>query len=149
MGDFSSRSARARHPRYSAAQCAVWAPNRPTPEQRSTWRQRLQANQPLVIEWQGEAAGFADLQGDGAIDQFFVDPRVRGHRLADRLMQALLERAQQTHLSHLHADVSLSAEAFFRRWGFAVYFRQIVRREAMVFRNARMRRQHNRASTLR
>ncbi|WP_420427970.1 GNAT family N-acetyltransferase [Algiphilus sp.] len=125
---------------YSAAQCAVWAPHHPTAQQRAAWRNRLLANQPWVIEWQGDAAGFADLQPDGWIDQFFVDPGVRGQRLADHLMQALLHRAEQRRLPYVQADVSLSAEAFFRRHGFALCFRQVVRREGIAFRNARMRR---------
>jgi len=98
------------------------------------------ANAPVVIECDGQPAGFADLQCDGYIDQFFVDPDIRGRGLADALLAHRVRSAQAKGLQSLYANVSVSAEAFFKRHGFRVVFRQRVMRNGCVFRNARMRR---------
>ncbi|MEQ9012301.1 GNAT family N-acetyltransferase [Algiphilus sp.] len=129
---------------YSAAQCAVWAPPVRSAEARTRWRHRLLRNQPVVVEWEGVPVGFADVQANGYIDQFFVDPEVTGLGLADRLMRHLLATARARGPDVLYADVSLSAEAFFRRHGFVMVFRQVVWRDAMAFKNARMHRRLDR-----
>lgn len=97
------------------------------------------ANAPVVLEIDGQPAGFADIQGDGYIDQFFVDPDIRGWGIADALLLHRIQRGRAMGLQSLYANVSLSAEAFFKRHGFRVVFRQQFMHSGTVFRNARMR----------
>lgn len=122
---------------YDAAQRAAWAP--PAPD-RGAWRARLQRNRPFVALWQGEVAGFADLQDDGLIDQFFVAAGHGGRGIGQALMDHLLEQAHARGIGALQADVSLTAEGFFARNGFAVQERRTPQRHGVALRNARMRR---------
>lgn len=122
---------------YSARQCAVWAPRQPD---LAAWQARILNNQPFVLELNGQPVGFADLQDNGYIDQFFVDPDIRGRGIADALMGHLLKTAAERGLQSVYANVSLSAEAFFKRHGFGVVYRQRFMQAGTVFRNARMRR---------
>nr|WP_286197330.1 GNAT family N-acetyltransferase [Variovorax boronicumulans] len=122
---------------YDAAQRAAWAPSVPD---RSAWAVRLQRNQPFVALWRGQVAGFADLQPDGLIDQFFVASTHGGRGIGQALMDHLLALADRRELAELRAEVSLTAEGFFARNGFLVLERRTPQRAGVVLRNATMRR---------
>jgi nucleoside 2-deoxyribosyltransferase/L-amino acid N-acyltransferase YncA len=122
---------------YDAAQRAAWAPAAPD---RSAWAARLQRNRPFVALWRGQVAGFADLQPDGLIDQFFVAGTHGGLGIGQALMEHLLALAARRGLAELRADVSLTAEGFFARNGFVVLERRTPVRAGVALRNAAMRR---------
>lgn len=122
---------------YDDAQRAAWAP---ADMDRASWAERLQRNRPFVALWQGEAAGFADLQADGLIDQFFVAHSHGGRGIGQALMDHLLDLARTRGLAELRADVSLTAEGFFARNGFGVEERRQPMRRGVALRNAAMRR---------
>jgi len=120
---------------YTPAQRDAWAPAAgPSPE----WAARVTANAPRVAERAGQVAGFADLQHDGLIDMCFVHPAHARSGVASALMAQLLVQGQHLGLGCLHAQVSLSAEPFFTRWGFEIEARQIVTLRGQRFANARM-----------
>lgn len=101
---------------YTRAQQVAWAPDHGfTPE----WAARVSANRPWVAEQGGRIVGFADLQADGLIDMCFVAPEAARTGVGSALMACLADRATRAGLDAMHAQVSLSAEAFFRRQGFA------------------------------
>lgn len=118
---------------YSAAQLMAWAPDDYDADQ---WAARLAANRPFVAEIDGVAAGFADVQADGYIDQFFVAAEYTGRGVAGALMARILAQG----LPRLYADVSLRAERFFAAHGFVVEQRQRVEVRGQVLDNARMAR---------
>ena len=60
---------------YTPDQLNAWAP---LAHDAAQWAARLQANQPWVAEVAGSAAGFADLQPSGYIDQFLWPRRTPG-----------------------------------------------------------------------
>lgn len=120
---------------YTAAQLQAWAP---TEYDAAQWAERLRANRPFVAEMDGRIAGFADLQPSGYIDQFFVAGACAGRGVARALMARIHQAAQQAGMPRLWADVSFSAEPFFRRSGFAVEARQQVEVRGVVLANARM-----------
>ncbi|WP_326536783.1 GNAT family N-acetyltransferase [Pseudorhodoferax sp.] len=122
---------------YDAAQRAAWAPADPD---HAAWAARLQRNRPSVALWHGQIAGFADLQPDGLIDQFFVAGTHGGLGIGQALMDHLLAQARARGLDELHADVSLTAEGFFARNGFVVLERRQPVRHGVALRNAAMRR---------
>lgn len=122
---------------YSPAQLAAWAPLAYDP---AAWAARLQANQPFVAEIGGHPVGFADVQPSGYIDQFFVDGAHAGRGVGQALMARLIEEASRRGITTLTAQVSLRAEPFFTRHGFEVEARQVVERQGVMLRNARMRR---------
>ena len=120
---------------YSAAQLQAWAPAEYDAAQ---WAERLRANRPFVAEVDGSIAGFADLQPLGYIDQFFVAGTYAGHGVGRALMARIHQAAAQANLPRLWAYVSLSAEPFFIRSGFAVEARQQMEVRSVVLANACM-----------
>lgn len=128
---------------YSPAQRDAWAP---TAYDVVQWTARLQANQPFVAEMAAgscthastEIAGFCDLQASGYIDLFFVAPACAGQGVARALMAHIHAQAALRGIARLWADVSLTAEPFFAKSGFAVEMRQQVQRRGVVLPNARM-----------
>lgn len=126
---------------YTPEQLQAWAPQE---HDAAAWAERLSANQPWVAEVAAHAgsapapAGFADLQPDGYIDQFFVAPAWAGQGVARALMAHLHAQAVQRGIAQLWAHVSLTAEPFFAAQGFAVVERREVERAGVVLRNAHM-----------
>jgi putative acetyltransferase len=122
---------------YSPAQLAAWAP---LAYDAAAWAARLEANQPFVAEIGGRPVGFADVQPSGYIDQFFVNGAHAGLGVGQALMAHIFEEATRRGITSLSAQVSLRAEPFFTRHGFELEARQVVERQGVLLRNARMRR---------
>lgn len=123
---------------YNAEQLAAWAPHQYDAAQ---WGERLRGNQPFIVELDGAIAGYADLQADGSIDQFFVAGAYAGRGVARALMAHIHQQAAHQGIPELRADVSLTAEPFFSKSGFVVEVRQQVTVRGVVLANARMRKQ--------
>ncbi|ANJ75551.1 GNAT family N-acetyltransferase [Ralstonia insidiosa] len=121
--------------RYRPEQLEAWAPTDYDTEQ---WAERIRRNQPFVAEIDGQPAGYADLQADGHIDHFFVSAAHARRGVGQHLMNHILGLATQRGLSRTQAHVSLSAEPFFARNGFAVMERQTVMVRGVPLDNALM-----------
>ena len=120
---------------YTREQCEAWAPAQC--DERA-WRQRIEHNRPFVALLDGAIAGFADLQPDGYIDQFFVSGACAGRGVGSALMAFLLETAHAWGMRGLRSHVSLTAQPLFMRHGFRVEARQTVYVRGVAFENARM-----------
>lgn len=123
---------------YSAEQLAAWAPH---DYDLAAWAARLQHVRPWVAERDGMIVGYADLQPNGFIDQFFVAAEAAGSGVGTALMRRLLQQAAAGGLCCVFADVSRAAEGFFRRHGFVVDKVQTVTVRGVALQNARMVRQ--------
>lgn len=121
---------------YTTKQLQAWAPAEYDSTQLA---ERLRANHPWVAEVDGCVAGFVDLQPLGYIDHFFIAGNLAGREVALALMAHIHSAADQAGMARLWANVSLSAERFFSRCGFAVEARQQVALRGAVPANARMR----------
>ena len=121
---------------YSPAQLAAWAPRLYDPAQ---WRALIHAHQPFIAELDGAIAGYADLQASGCIGHFFVAGAYGGLGVGKALMAHIHQQAASRGTGQLFSDVSLAAELFFRKSGFAVQARQQVDVRGVVLANARMR----------
>lgn len=120
---------------YSAAEREQWSPE---VFDEKAWGDHLDRLRPWVL-WQGNiAVAYADLQPTGYIDHFYVHGDYPRQGLGQMLFDHLAERAMTLGLHSLSADVSLSAEAFFKRQGFAVIWRRSQTRNGVRLRNARM-----------
>lgn len=132
---------------YTPEQLAVWAPEEHDAE---AWRKRIAANRPFVClaakaTLVGEAgdvlAGFADVQPNGYIDQFFVHHAWQRRGVGRALMQAIHAQAETWNLTELISDVSITARPFFEAWDFVVVQRQEVERAGITLTNFRMQKQ--------
>ncbi len=123
---------------YSPEQLRAWAPEH---IDEAAWARRMQALQPFVAQEGRSIVGYADVQRDGYIDHFFVS----GERPRQGIGRALMERlhAQALHwgLRELRADVSLTAQPFFARFGFAIVERRVPVRQGVALPNALMRKE--------
>ncbi len=131
---YSSVHDLARH-QYTAEQLDAWAPRQYDAGQ---WGERIRGNQPFVAEIEGHIAAYADLQASGYIDHFFVAGAYAGRGVARALMAHIHQAAASRGITHLFADVSLTAEPFFEKSGFVVEARQLVEVRGVVLANARM-----------
>lgn len=120
---------------YPAAQLDAWAPAQFDAQ---AWARRMDALRPWVAEAGGQAVAYADLQGPGYIDHFYVAAECARRGAGTLLLGHLSALAAAHGLARIYADVSLNAEGFFGRHGFAVTMRRQVSINGMELANARM-----------
>lgn len=123
----------ARH--YTPEQLAAWAPVDPDVTQ---WAERMRARRPFVAEERGRIVGYADLQPSGYIDHFYVSGAEASRGVGRTLMERIHARAKELRIAQLSADVSLTAEGFFARFGFRVVERKLAEVREARLPNARM-----------
>ena len=121
---------------HTSEQLHAWAP---ADMDLDAWYSRVRRNKPLVATIGGEVAGFADLQEDGYIDQFFVSGRYPRQGIGGALMKRILQLAMEKGMSELTSDVSRTAEAFFQHFGFEVVERRLPVRRGVTLPNVFMR----------
>ena len=100
---------------YSEAQAEAWASQADDEE---AFAARLAGNLTLVATMDGTPVGFATLKGNEQIDMLYVHPGAVGQGVATLLYDALEKLAGARNAQRLTADVSDTAEEFFRRRGF-------------------------------
>ncbi|MCR9279797.1 MAG: GNAT family N-acetyltransferase [Pseudomonadaceae bacterium] len=122
-------------PYYSAAERRQWSPEA---FDEAAWAANLAKIKPWVLWDKLTAIAYADLQPTGYIDHFYVHGDYARQGIGQTLFNHLAAQAQEMGVTELSADVSLSAEAFFKRQGFTVSWRRRQHRGGVVLRNARM-----------
>jgi putative acetyltransferase len=120
---------------YTAEQVAAWAPEQP---ELARWTDQMRAIRPFVVEEDQRIIGYADLQPSGYIDHFYVSGPNARRGVGRALMQRIHARAEELKLAQLFADVSLTAEPFFERFGFHVAERKLAEVRGARLVNARM-----------
>jgi len=121
---------------YTPEQVEAWAP---ADFDRERWAWRIRDLHPFVAVSDGRIVGYADLQGDGYIDHFFVAGDMPRRGVGRLLMTRILETAAQRELSMLTSDVSLTAQPFFQHFGFDVVEQRTPEIRGVVIPNALMR----------
>ena len=94
------------------------------------WQRRFRRHRVLVAEDDGAVTGFVELGRQGEIDCFYVHYAHQHGRIGGALMGRVGREARGRGSRRLRADVSITAEPFFRRIGF-----RIVRRQIKIYRN--------------
>ena len=79
---------------------------------------RLEAQLTVLGTMAGSPVGFASLKGADQIDMLYVHPAAAGRGVGKMLIDALEKLAAARGATRLVADVSDSAEDFFKRRGF-------------------------------
>jgi putative acetyltransferase len=120
---------------YSRAQVMAWAPDAPDT---AMFAARRSARPTFVAEYCGKLAGFTDLDEDGHIDMFYVNPDFQRRGVASAMLRFLAERAQNEKRKRLHSEVSITARPVFERHGFKVLTYQTVQTNGQALGNYRM-----------
>lgn len=112
---------------YTPEQIVAWAPRVYT---NTFWQRRFRSYRVFVADDGGVIIGFAELTRMGEIDCFYVHHAHQRRGVGAALMTRIESEARGLGRTRLLADVSLTAEPFFRRMGFMV-----VRRQIKIYRN--------------
>ena len=112
---------------YGPEQIRAWAP-RVYPD--AFWQRRFRRYEVLVAEDSGAVVGFVELGRAGEIDCFYVHHGHQHRGIGAALMARVERQANSRGNTRLLADVSITAELFFRRLGF-----RVVRRQIKIYRN--------------
>jgi len=128
---------------YSPEQIEAWAPADLDPD---LWTNRVRGIRPFVVELDGEIVGYADVQPNGYVDQFFVSGAHPRQGIGTMLMLRIHQEAKSLGLTELTSDVSKTAEPFFAHHGFRVVERRFPVRRGVTLENALMRKELNRGT---
>ena len=122
---------------YTPEQVIAWAPDMLDMEKFAI---KLASRPTFVAEMDGVIAGFTDLEPDGHIDLFFMNPDFKGQGVARALLEHVIALAQQQKVLRLYAEVSRTARGFFEMYGFAVLEAQEVQVRGQTLQNFKMER---------
>jgi putative acetyltransferase len=121
---------------YTREQVEAWSPE---DFDREIWLERMQAFRPFVVEDAGRPIAYADLQPSGMIEHFFVSGPYARRGVGTLLMNRIHERAAELGLTELESHVSLTAQPFFRKFGFEIVKQQLPVRRGVALSNAVMK----------
>ena len=110
---------------YDEDQRAAWAA---AAEDADEFRQRLQQATTLVIEVDGEHAGFASLVNNSVLDMLYVHPYSAGQGIGSALCDALETIAKARGAEAITVDSSETAVMFFEERGYVAMQRNSVER---------------------
>lgn len=108
---------------YSEAQQEAWSS---LADDAADFASRLTNGLTLLGTMDGSPVGFASLAGRDRLDMLYVHPAAAGQGVGSMLVDALEKLAAARGAARLSADVSDSAEGFFRRRGFVPRQRNTV-----------------------
>ncbi|HMH63969.1 MAG TPA: GNAT family N-acetyltransferase [Rhizomicrobium sp.] len=120
---------------YSPSQVQAWAPDE---RDMVEFAARRTAKPTFVAEYDGQVAGFTDLDDDGHIDMFYVNPDCQRRGVASAMLRFLAERGQSERRKRLFGEVSITARPVFERHGFKVLAYQSVQTGGQALGNYRM-----------
>ena len=123
--------------RYTERQREAWVPVRRTG---ADWVERLNGQQIIVAEQDGEAVGFMTLAAGGYIDFAYIRPQAQHSGLFRQLLSRIVERAIATRAPLLWTHASLMAEPAFKSLGFTVRRREQVAIGKETFERCEMER---------
>jgi putative acetyltransferase len=123
---------------YSERQQAAWIS---AADDEEAFAQRRAAQLTLIATLEGSAVGFASLEKNETIDMLYVHPAAAGRGVATMLLDALEKLAGARGTQKLRADVSDTAQDFFKKRGFAPYRRNTIQRAGEWLSNTTMEKQ--------
>lgn len=122
---------------YDQKQLDVWAPKIPD---LNKWEKDLLASY-TICTWDEDKkiiVGFANLLENGYIDKCFVHVKYQAKNIGLILLRALENKALQSGMQRLFADVSITAKKPMEFMGYKVEKEQIVEVRGVEFINYRM-----------
>jgi putative acetyltransferase len=92
----------------------------------------------LVAEKDGEAVGFAELEGDGHLDMLYLRKDAVGRGVGSRLYLAVEQVARKRGLGRIFTEASIMARPLFERQGSCVVGEQAAARRGARLTNFAM-----------
>jgi putative acetyltransferase len=123
---------------YSEGARQAWAS---VADEEEAFAKRLADQLTLVATMNGSPIGFASLVNNETIDMLYVHPTVTGQGAGTMLVDALEKLGAARGAKRLTADVSDTAEDFFKKRGFTPYRRNTIRRAGEWLANTTMEKQ--------
>ena len=120
---------------YSNEELEAWAPS---PIDYSFWQQRLKNQKPFVAIENNIIVGFIELEPCGHIDCLYVHKEHQGSGVASQLMQYTLEIAKERGMSKLCVEASAVALPLFKKYGFKVQQKNVVKLRGQLLTNYSM-----------
>ena len=102
---------------YTPAQIARWAPD---DHDCAAWNEKLARSNPFVAVENGRLVGFAELETDGHIDNFYCHHEWQRRGVGAALLGRIEAEAASQGIAALYAEVSVTAEPFFTAMGFGI-----------------------------
>jgi putative acetyltransferase len=123
---------------YSERQQEAWMASVDDEEE---FGRRLAGQLTLIATLNGSPVGFASLEKNELIDLLYVHPAAAGQGVGAMLVDALEKLAGARGTTKLRADVSDTAQDFFKKRGFTPYRRNTVQRGGEFLSNTTMEKQ--------
>jgi putative acetyltransferase len=120
---------------YSEGARQAWAS---AADDEEAFARRLSEQLTLIATMNGSAVGFASLANNETIDLIYIHPAVAGQGVGTMLVDALEKLAAARGAKRLTADVSDTAQDFFKRRGFTAQQRNTVLRGGEWLANTTM-----------
>ena len=120
---------------YSEGARQAWAS---AADDEAAFAKRLSEQLTLIATMNGSAVGFASLANNETIDLIYVHPAVAGQGVGTLLVDALEKLAAARGAKRLTADVSDTAQDFFKKRGFTAQQRNTVLRGGEWLANTTM-----------
>lgn len=120
---------------YTESQQAAWAS---AADDEEAFAKRLADQLTLIATMNGSPVAFASLANNEAIDLIYVHPAIAGQGAGTMLVHALAMLAAARGAKRLTADVSDSAQDFFKKRGFTAQQRNTVLRGGEWLANTTM-----------
>jgi len=121
---------------YTAEQLKVWQSGA---DDRQKWVKKLDEQQFLVAEEDGEITGFSSISKEGYLDTLFIHKYYQRKGIAKKLLSRMVEYANQQGVTEIITEASITARPFFERHGFKVVNKQILNRKNIKIPNYKMR----------
>ncbi len=123
---------------YSEGARRAWAS---AADDQEAFAKRLAGQLTLIATMNGSAVGFASLANKETIDLLYVHPAVAGQGAGTMLVDALEKLSAARGAKRLTADVSDTAQDFFKKRGFTAQQRNTVLRGGEWLANTTMEKQ--------
>ncbi len=120
---------------YSTREIAVWTSSS---KKTGRWHELVTDQHTVIIEVDGETAGFGSVKLIDYIDFMYVLPDYQGQGIAKALLQHLTEWAVEMGAAELYTHASITARGFFKGQGFSVMYRNEVKKDGVTLVNYAM-----------
>lgn len=120
---------------YSDREIEVWTSSS---KKTGRWQELVVEQHTIIVEVDGETAGFGSVKLIDYIDFMYVLPDYQGQGVAKALLQHLTDWAVEMGAAELYTHASITARGFFKNQGFSVMYRNEVKKDGVTLINYAM-----------